>query len=349
MISLTQLSSPVIDTDLHEQSQPFENGPLIDGCGRQIDHLRLSVTTACDLRCTYCRPGSNVGCGTTSRALSDAQRRDLVQYLYEHCGLRQLRLTGGEPLLHRTFLPFLDSVRSAAPELAIAMTTNGQRLARCAGELRRAGLERLNISLDTLDAERYRDVTGGELSPVLRGIDAVMAAGFPPPRINVVVLRDVNDGELNAIAAWGLGRKLEIRFLEAMPIGPAAADNQRRFVSGHEIRQILERQFSLSPIERGKGETAARYRATSPDVRGLVGIIAPLSEAFCGQCRRMRVTAEGRLYPCLLDDRSVDLRPCWKGVTFLPGTARAMIQRAIGEKRPTGQSRQSAAMIALGG
>ncbi len=323
--------------------------PLIDACNRRIDHLRLSVTSSCDLRCAYCRPAHERHRESPHADWSDTQRFDLVQFLHDRFMLRQLRLTGGEPLLHRTLAKFIRGVRQAMPHLEIAMTTNGRHLVQFAHELRSAGLERLNVSLDTLDGERYRRLTGGELRPVLDGLDAAAEAGFPPPRINAVVLRGINDHDLAEMAQWAMQRSCEIRFLEAMPIGPAAAFNREHFVPAYCIRETLKSAFELNPLPGSPGQTATRYEAVGAHGRGVVGIIAPVSESFCGQCRRIRVTANGRLFPCLLDSRSVDLSPAWRGNAFNPDEAESLIHSAVGGKKPSGPMRQSAAMITLGG
>jgi cyclic pyranopterin phosphate synthase len=320
---------------------------LVDGCGRQIDHLRLSVTTACNLRCLYCRPGG--GDEASCSGLSDAQRFDIVQHLVGQCGLKQLRLTGGEPLLHKSLVSLVERIRDACPSLSIALTTNARLLARLAHALRRAGVDRLNISLDSLRPQRYREITGGPLQPVLDGLAAADAAGFEPPKINVVVLRGVNDDEIADLTRWAFERGSEIRFLEAMPIGPAAALNCDRFISARDVRRQLAEHFELSPIFRGAGETAQRWRACDETVEGIVGTIAPVTESFCGQCRRIRITADGRLYPCLLDARFIELAPAWPAGTFDGSRADRLIADAIAAKAPKGSFQQLIPMIRLGG
>ncbi|MCG3128165.1 MAG: Coenzyme PQQ synthesis protein E [Phycisphaerae bacterium] len=353
----------------HPQSRrrqdSVHSAALIDRCGRHIDHLRVSVTSACDLRCSYCRP--SVRPHESNPALSDAQRVELIACLHQRFGLSQLRLTGGEPLLHPGLVDLIANLRSRLPDIGLAMTTNGQRLATSAALLRRAGLDRLNISLDSLDPRRYAQITGGRLAPVLEGIDAARAAGFPPPRINCVVLRGVNDFEIVSLADWCLRRDLEARFLEAMPIGPAAADNIARFVPASQIRAALATRYRLTPLTAEPGQTAQRYRAESlvfttpgttartpantPDAAntGVIGIIAPVSEPFCSGCRRMRLTADGRLFPCLLDARSTDLRAAWLGDRLSPRLVEQRVLSAVEHKQPAGPKLQSVSMITLGG
>jgi cyclic pyranopterin phosphate synthase len=321
--------------------------PLRDGSGRTIDHLRLSVTSACDLHCMYCRPdGRSEPAGRYS--MTNAQRVELVAHLHHRFGLSQVRITGGEPLLEKGVVDLIDAIRRAAPRIGIAMTTNGRLLARRAAALRDAGLDRLNVSLDSLDPDVHRRMTGGELDAVLAGLDAARAAGFPSPKLNAVVLRELNDREIPELAAWALARGHEIRFLEAMPIGPAAAENKRRFVSADEIRQLLRDRFLLEPLGSAPGETAKRYAASAGDCRGVVGIIAPVTEPFCGTCRRIRVTADGRLFPCLLDSRSVDLRPIWRATRFDIALADQMILKGAASKAPNG-AKQVHHMVSIGG
>ncbi len=319
---------------------------LIDGHGRRIQHLRLSVTSACDLHCVYCRPKSG---GTGGRTLTDRRRIEFVQFLYEHYGLTQLRITGGEPLLCPNVEELIRSLRMLAPMLSLAMTTNGQRLAARASSLRQAGLDRLNISIDSLDPDRYRALTGGELAPVIAGLDAALLAGFPPPKLNAVVLRGQNEHEMGDLATWAFARGCEMRFLEAMPIGPAAEMNRQLFVSADEIETHLRGEFSLTPLRMEHGATALRFVAAGPRGRGTVGLIAPMTKPFCGSCGRVRLTADGKLYPCLLDERHADMKAAWAGDEFDAELADRLIRTVVHEKRAQGPTRQSTAMVSLGG
>ncbi len=283
----------------------------------------------------------------SSSPLTDEQRVSLIAYLAEQCGLEEVRFTGGEPLLHPTLIDLIGAVRAAAPSLEIAMTTNGQRLAGMASSLRGAGLDRLNVSLDTLDAKRYRGLTGGDLPSVLAGIERAAAVGLTPVRINTVVLSGVNDGELGRLAAWAGGRGLELRFLEVMPIGPAAGFNRRHFVSAERIRQALARRYTVIDRGRESGSTARRYLLVDGAGPIEVGIIAPVSEPFCGDCRRMRLTADGRLFRCLLDPRSVDLAEHLRG-SAPSSTISSALETALKAKARAG-SQQPTPMIQLGG
>ncbi|UCG33906.1 MAG: radical SAM protein, partial [Phycisphaerales bacterium] len=276
-----------------------------DGCGRRVDQLRVSVTPQCELRCTYCRPHRHVA--TDRRPLSDEHRLEFIRFLHERWDLSQVRITGGEPLCHPSLVSLVASLRDAMPAVSIAVTTNGRLLRRYAAALRQAGLARLNVSVDSLDPRTYRRITGGDLEPVQAGLDAAEEAGFPPPKVNTVVLRGLNDKEVPSLARWALTHGREIRFLEAMPIGPAAESNRQRFVSGDEVLGLLEAEFDLTALAGRPEGTARRYRAIGNGCTGVVGLIKPVSEPFCVGCGRIRLTADGRLYPCLLDPTCVDI------------------------------------------
>ena len=339
MVSLSRTA----DAD-KRQEQP---SGLIDGCGRRIDHLRLSVTSRCELRCVYCRP-KDASFQAASCDLSDRQRVELVRFLRERFGLTQVRITGGEPLLYPNIVSLVAELKRTVPDVVLAMTTNGRLLYQKGVELYEAGLDRLNVSLDSLDPVRYRRITGASIEPLLEGLESARFVGFAPPKINTVVLRGLNDGEIHELARWAWSRGSEIRFLEAMPIGPAAEANRRAYVSGAEIKAKLAEWFDLEPIARRPGETAKRFRASGKSESGIVGLITPVSEPFCADCRRMRLTATGRLFPCLLDERSVDLNTVWSMGTFDDTEAHDVFCKAVGRKKPRG-SEQPVSMIALGG
>lgn len=322
-------------------------GVLLDGCGRRVVHLRLSVTSECDLRCAYCRPAG----GRVYRCAnewSNRQRAELVRFLHARYGLTHVRLTGGEPLVSPELTALVAELREAVPGLSIAMTTNGRLLAPLARDLRRAGLDRLNVSVDSLDPDRYRRITGGRLEDVLHGIEAAAMAGFGPPKINTVVLRGENETELTAMVRWAVERGCEVRFLEVMPIGPAAAANRAAFVSMADVRRRIAQQFPMTSMATDRGGTATRWRVRVGARDGVVGFIAPVTEPFCADCRRMRVTADGHLYPCLLDDRHVDLTSAWSGGAFDGARVGQLIEQTVREKAPSG-TKQGTPMVQLGG
>ncbi len=305
----------------------------------------MSVTDRCDLQCRYCRPQAEQS--RQDFELTDEQRIRFLRMLVGRCGLRQVRFTGGEPLLHPTLAGLIAAARRLSPGLQIAITTNGQRLHDLVPTLRRAGLDRLNVSLDTLDADRYHDLTRGDLAAVHRGLRTARRAGLHPIRVNAVVLAGVNDEELPNMVRWAGSRSIQLRFLEAMPIGPAADFNRKHFVSAAQILERLGRDFRVLDAGRSTGSTAHQYRLAGRRGETEIGIIAPVSRPFCGDCRRMRLTADGRLFPCLLDSRCIALRPLLAGVEDDDAVC-AALAAGIAGKAAAG-SVQHVQMVQLGG
>ena len=322
---------------------------MIDGCGRIIDHLRLSLTDRCNLACRYCAPDQ----GATLRGRLDLDvdlAYAIVQWLTTQHGIRYVRLTGGEPLLHPHLIPLVERLSRLGDLHELTLTTNGQALAQRAAALRAAGLDRVNVSLDTLDPQRFAHLTrGGHVQRTLVGIEAAVAAGLTPVRINVVAQRGLNDHELADIAAWGLARGCTVRFLEVMPIGPLAHVMDQHLVGATEILARLSERFQLRPISASAGQPAVDYAATGDDLRGVVGIIAPTTRPFCAQCRRLRVTARGQLVSCLHDDRRYDLRRWWNGHELDYAGADTTLRAALAEKPAAGVAAQPACMRSLGG
>ena len=332
-------------TNLAVRSRPAR-ALLMDQHGRRILHLRLSVTSACDLNCVYCQPR---GQRHATANLSDVQRVEFVQFLHQRYGLSQVRITGGEPLIYPGVEELIAALRAQVPGVSLAITTNGQRLGSRAMALRQAGLHRLNISIDSLDAQAYRELTGGELEPVVAALGAALSAGFPPPKLNAVILRGHNEHEVCDLAAWAMVRGCEMRFLEAMPIGPAADVNRRLFVPADEIERRLRQEFLLTPLPMEHGATAVRFIARGPRGKGTVGLIAPMTKPFCGSCGRVRLTSDGRLFPCLLDSRCAELRPAWSSGRFDSAIADELIRAIVRGKLAQGPQLQSVGMVSLGG
>lgn len=265
--------------------------------------VRLSVTDRCDFACTYCRPSRSDGY-TDGRLMTSAWRT-MFEALHV-AGVRRVRLTGGEPLVHPEIVSIVNHLSMIGFE-DVALTTNASQLARLAKPLREAGLHRLNISLDTLDAVRFREVTrGGELEPVLRGIDAAIEAGFAPIKLNTVVLRGVNDDELEAILLWAWERRLVPRFLEVMPIAEGAKLVADHLVTATEMRKrlaafLVEEEAIVDP---GLGPAKYVHAKRDPGLR--VGFITGTSDTFCETCDRLRVSSTGVLRPCLATEDGVD-------------------------------------------
>lgn len=283
-----------------------------DALGRPLHDLRLSVIEACNFRCPYCMPADQVaddyGFDAASR-LSFDEIETLVRG-FADAGVTKLRLTGGEPLLRKR-LPDLVARLAAIDGLAdIALTTNGSLLAPQARALREAGLHRITVSLDALDAGLFRDLSGGrgDISDVLRGIEAAHAAGFAPIKLNCVVQRGINEAEVLPLVEFARNHGHIIRFIEYMDVGTCNGWRRDRVVPSAELRDRIQARWPMRPLDaQYRGEVASRYGFT--DDGGEVGFVSSVSEPFCGDCHRARVSADGRLYTCLFAAEGRDLRP----------------------------------------
>lgn len=280
---------------------------LTDSYGRKINYLRLSVTDRCNLRCQYCMPAEGVAAKGHCAILRYEELLRIAQAAVS-IGIEKVRVTGGEPLIRSGIVGFLGQL-SALPGLKhLALTTNGLLLPEMAGDLRQAGVQRLNISLDSLQPDRFASITrGGDVLKVLQGITAALAAGFPPPKINTVVMRGINDDELFAFADLTITLGVSVRFIEYMP---AVEDEQwpDRSVPGQELLDRLAARYQLKPVDKGA------YAGPSRDFKisgalGTIGIITAVSGHFCNECNRIRVTADGRMKGCLFNDQVLDLKP----------------------------------------
>ena len=313
-----------------------------DSHGRTIDYLRISLTDRCNFRCIYCMPEE----GVQSLAHEDILRIEEIEEAVRVAagmGIRSIRLTGGEPLVR---LGVVDLVRAIAHTPGIenvSMTTNGVLLPKMAADLKEAGLSRVNISLDTLDADQFAFVTRcGRLDQTLAGIDAALAAGFNPVKINAVTVRSLNQDYL-AFAKLSLDRPLHVRFIEYMPVGESSGSDgcgwgQQDVVASEELLDIINERAraeglpALVPAggDQPVGWGPARY-FEFPGAQGTVGFISPLSRHFCSECNRLRLTADGKLRPCLFSDVEYDLRDAVRGDGG-DDAVRAVILEAIGAK-----------------
>jgi cyclic pyranopterin phosphate synthase len=283
-----------------------------DALARPLRDLRLSLIEACNFRCPYCMPADRIaedhGLDAASR-LSFDEIETLVRG-FARLGVRKLRLTGGEPLLRKR-LPELLARLAVTPGIDdLALTTNGSLLAAHAQALRDAGLRRITVSLDTLDAEIFRGMSGGrgELGDVLAGIDAARAAGFAPIKLNCVVQRGVNDAGIETLAEFARGHGHVLRFIEYMDVGTCNGWSRERVVSSAALRDRIAARWPLRALDPNyRGEVAERYAYA--DGRGEVGFVSSVSMPFCGDCHRARVSADGRLYTCLFAAQGFDLRP----------------------------------------
>lgn len=275
-----------------------------DSFGRVIDYARISVTKTCNMRCEYCMPLPHFQMVEDTNILSDDEILTILSAMSE-IGISKIRLTGGEPLCRTGIPALIGRMRDSFPAMEITMTTNGVLLEKYAGELKRAGLNRVNISLDSLDAKRYQAITGSDLLPeVLRGIAAAQAAGFEKIRLNTVLLRGINEVDILPLITWTLSENIDVRFIELMPIGRTKDYCSEHFFSA---QAVLDRVAELVPEPASHLHEASSYFRL-PGGKGRVGLIRPLSCKFCSSCNRIRVTAEGVLKPCLLSDQRVSLR-----------------------------------------
>ncbi|KPK56723.1 MAG: cyclic pyranopterin phosphate synthase MoaA [Thiotrichales bacterium SG8_50] len=279
---------------------------LIDPHGRRIDYVRLSVTDRCDLRCFYCLPKVFRDFQEPAHWLSFAEIERVIA-AFGALGTHRVRLTGGEPLVRKN-LPELAQRLAALPGIDdLSLSTNATRLDKHASDLRAAGIMRVNISLDSLDPERFRRITGGRLEKVLKGIRAAIAAGFAPIKINMVVMRGINDDEVDAMVEFCIEHALTLRFIETMPVGEPGRRAGEHFISLGEIRQRLSRRFELLPGVMPGGGPARYVQVAGTNLR--VGFITPMSQHFCATCNRVRLTADGVLHMCLGQEHKYALRP----------------------------------------
>lgn len=280
--------------------------PLIDLHGRRIRYLRISITDRCNLRCRYCMPLSGVRWVPHERVLTYEEMLRILRICIKR-GVEKVRITGGEPLLRKGIVDFIEQVNTIDGLRDLTLTTNGILLESMALQLKGAGLRRVNVSLDTLDAEKFAYITHVDaFHEVIRGICAAHEHGLSPVKINAVAIRGFNDGEISDFAHLTMTLPLQVRFIELMPIGCITKYPENENISASQIKESIEQRFGpLEPLERGLGP-AWIYRI--PGARGSIGLIGALSERdFCGSCNRIRITATGHLRPCLFSEEHIDL------------------------------------------
>jgi len=280
---------------------------LVDLHGRRINYLRLSVTCRCNLRCSYCRPAGGEEAPTAGEILSDDELLLLARTAVG-LGIEKIRVTGGEPLVREGIVELLSRLAVIPGLKKLVLTTNGLHLKESAWALRRAGVESLNISLDTLRPDRFARITGGgDLRRVIQGVAIAQECDFPHLKINAVVMRGINEDEIEDFAALTLYGPLRVRFIEYMPA--AAADRTHGItVPGEEILDRLSRRYRLIPMGKEELGGPARYFRID-GAAGAVGVITPVSCHFCGDCNRIRVTSGGVAKGCLFSLQDIDLKP----------------------------------------
>ncbi len=302
---------------------------LIDPFLRRIEYVRLSVTDRCDLRCSYCLPQGFRDFEEPEHWLT-FDEIERVMRAFTELGVRRIRITGGEPL-SRGKLPELATRLAQLPGLEdLSLSTNATRLRKFAPALKQAGISRLNVSLDSLQPERFATITGGGvLGSVLDGLLAAKAAGFAPIKINTVLMKGINDDEVGDLVRFCIEHGFTLRFIETMPMGDTGRAASTQYVDLQEVRRTLAQEFELIPTVMSGGGPARYMQVADTDLK--IGFITPISQHFCETCNRVRLTVDGVLYTCLGQEDKTDLRPLLRtGATL--DELKGMIREAIGRK-----------------
>jgi len=279
--------------------------PIKDSYNRRIDYLRVSITDKCNLKCVYCMPSKGLKFFKESEVLTDEEIVRFVRIAHRH-GLRKVRITGGEPLVRKNIIQLVSSLKKIGIR-DLSLTTNGILLSGLAGDLKQAGLDRVNISLDTMDAAVYREITKeGDLARVWESIREAERVGLTPVKINVVPIRGLNDGEISSFASLTFENNYHIRFIEFMPANCSGIWAKDKCVNSAEILKRISALGNLRRLEfKGRGPSRNfRFKGAA----GVIGIISPLSDHFCGYCNRLRLTADGKIRPCLFSSNEIDIK-----------------------------------------
>lgn len=282
--------------------------PLADQHGRVATDLRVSLTDRCNLRCTYCMPAEGLDWLPHSEALSDDEIVRLIGIGVERLGITEVRFTGGEPLLRRGLVDIVRRTKGLQPAPEVSLTTNALGLERIASPLAEAGLDRVNVSMDTIRAEDFETITRRDrLADVMKGLEAARAAGLDPVKVNAVLMRGINDDQAPELLAWCVERGLHLRFIEQMPLDAQHAWDRSAMITAEEILASLESVFALSPTGKHRGSAPAEeFLVDGGPVT--VGVIASVTRPFCGDCDRVRLTADGQVVNCLFAREESDLR-----------------------------------------
>ena len=282
--------------------------PLADRFGRIATDLRVSLTDRCNLRCTYCMPAEGLDWLPGEETLTDDEVARLVRVAVERLGVREVRFTGGEPLVRRGLVDIVRRTAELQPRPEISLTTNALGLARTADALAEAGLDRVNVSLDTVRREDFETITRRDrLHDVVAGLEAAQRAGLGPVKVNAVLLRGVNDEQAPELLRWCLDRGYQLRFIEQMPLDAQHGWRRDTMVTAEDILATLEQEFDLSPAEEPRGSAPAELFLVDGGP-ATVGVIASVTRPFCGDCDRVRLTADGQVRNCLFAREESDLR-----------------------------------------
>ncbi len=279
---------------------------LKDNYSRVIDYMRVSVTDRCNLRCVYCMPEEGVQQIVHKEILSYEEIARVVM-VAARLGVRKVRITGGEPLARKNVQSLIKEIGSIDTIEDLSLTTNGVLLEKYAEELREYGLNRINVSLDTLRPERYRKITrGGDFDTVMKGIEKANSCGLTPVKINMVPIKGLNDDEIIDFAELTRATPYHVRFIEFMPVGNGSLYDEKRHIPTDEIRNTVEQLGELVPVRVRRNGPAKYYRL--PDAEGVIGFISAMTHHFCKECNRLRLTADGKLRPCLFSETEIDLK-----------------------------------------
>jgi len=327
---------------------------LVDHFGRNITYLRISVTDRCNFRCLYCMPAEGVQALPHQAIMRYEEIAEVVRVAAEN-GISSIRLTGGEPLVRLDLADLVRMIRSIPGVQDISLTTNGMLLERFAAPLADAGLDRINLSMDTLDPIKFERITrGGSLETLWRGVNAAEKAGLSPIKFNTVVMRGINDDELLEIGALSRDHPWDMRFIELMPVmnqtswGPDFLSPDQIYISVQEMKALFD-AYELMPAGKDAGQGPAReYRL--PGAMGKIGFISPLGDHFCGSCNRLRLTSDGYLRPCLLSDLEFPLLPALReGRDILPVFQAALDRKPLGHELRLNHTPEVRCMRQIGG
>lgn len=279
---------------------------LTDNFGRTIRYLRLSVTDKCDLRCFYCLPDGYKDFKEPEHWLTFAEIVRVIKAFTE-LGTHRIRITGGEPLVRKNLVQLVTQLKQLPGLDDLSLSTNATRLAKMAMPLRQAGIARINVSLDSLNPERFREITKGKLDKVLDGLMQAKKVGFSPIKINTVLMKGINESEINDLIDFCMTHQFTLRFIETMPMGSTGINARNHFFDLNKLRKTLEKQYQLIPDINTGGGPAKYWRTVDNKVS--IGFITPLSQHFCETCNRVRLSVDGTLYFCLGQDHKLELRP----------------------------------------
>lgn len=309
----------------HQQN---EKPALIDPFGRHIEYLRLSVTDKCNLRCFYCMPRGFKDFEQPDHWLTFDEIERVIKAFTE-LGVARIRLTGGEPLLRKNITELAHRLTALPGMNDLSLSTNAMLLGKQAADLHHAGVSRINVSLDTLDPEKFEQITGGALQPVLDGLMAAKQAGFSPIKINMVAMKGINDDEFEDMVEFCMLHNFTLRLIETMPMGATADDASDHYLDLQTVKQRLSESFALIPGVMPGGGPARYVQVRGTDLR--IGFITPISQHFCESCNRVRLSVDGTLYLCLGQDDKVELRPLLReGIS--DHDLKSTLIKAIGKK-----------------